>query len=78
MREGSDRIYLRLDWAFANSDWLNKFNNCRVHHVVNSTSDHCILRIIDTKALPLSQKRRFHFKALWAKQKDCHGIVEAA
>ena len=78
MREGSDRIYLCLDWAFANSDWLNKFNNYRVHHVVDSTSDHCIPRITDSRAPPPSRKHPFHFEALWAKQDNCHGIVEPA
>nr|XP_023875744.1 uncharacterized protein LOC111988195 [Quercus suber] len=78
MREGNERIYLRLDRAFANSDWLNVFPNCRVHHVVDSTSDHCILRITDSSTPAPSRKRRFHFEALWAKREDCYGIVEAA
>ena len=66
MCEGNDCVYLRLDRAFANSNWLNTFQNCRVHHVVDSTSDHCILRITDSRA-PTPSKR-----------KDCYGIVEAA
>ena len=78
MREGSDRVYLHLDRAFANSDWLNKFSNCKVHHVTDSTSDHCILRISDSNAPPPHRNRRFHFEALWAKRDDYYGIVEAA
>ncbi|XP_065629560.1 uncharacterized protein LOC136067511 [Quercus suber] len=78
MCEGNDRVYLRLDKAFANTDRLNMFHNCRVHHVVDSTSNHCILRVTDSRAPPLSQKRHFHFKALWARCEDCYGIVKAA
>ncbi|XP_023873870.2 uncharacterized protein LOC111986468 [Quercus suber] len=78
MREGNDQIYLRLDRAFANSNWFHKFSNCKVHHVTDSTSDHCFLRITDSRAPPPLRKRRFHFEAFWAKRDDCHGIVEAA
>ena len=78
MCEGNDRVYLRLDRAFANSDWLNAFQNCRAHPIVDSTLDHCILRITDSRAPALSRKCHFHFEALWAKREDCYGIVEAA
>ena len=58
------------------------FRSClkdyRVHHVVDSTSNHCILRITDSRAPAPSRKRRFHFEALWAKREDRYGIVEAA
>nr|POF02450.1 hypothetical protein CFP56_28059 [Quercus suber] len=73
-----DRIYLHLDRAFANSDWIHKFSNRKVHHVTDSTSDHYILRITDSRAPPPLRKCRFHFEVLWAKRDDCHGIVEAA
>ena len=32
LQEGSNRVYLRLDRAFANFDWLNFFGDVRVHH----------------------------------------------
>ena len=48
MQKGEDRIYLRLDKAFATTKWLNHFGNSRVHHLVKSTSDHYVLMIADT------------------------------
>ena len=47
MQEGDNRIYLRLDRAFATNDWINYFNGTRVLHLVESTSDHCALLIAD-------------------------------
>ena len=78
MRESSDRVYLRLDRAFANLDWSNKFSNCKVYHVVDSTSDHYMLRISNSIASAPRRNRRFHFEALWAKHDDCYDIVESA
>lgn len=48
MQRGENRIYLRLDRAFATTEWINRFGNFRVHHLVESTSDHCVLMIADT------------------------------
>ena len=45
MREGADMIYMRLDWALATDDWRSHFQNTRVHHLIDSTSDHCALLI---------------------------------
>ena len=77
LQEGSNRVYLRLDRALANSNWLNLFGDVRVHHQIESTSDHCFLKISDSNFSPPSRKRRFHFEALWAKRDDCHEIIEA-
>ena len=73
-------MYLRLDRAFANSNRLNLFGDVRVrvHHQIESTSDHCILKISDSSFSPPSCKRRFHFEALQAKREDCHEIIEVA
>lgn len=78
MQEDSNRIHLRLDRAFANLEWTNYFKNLRVHHLAESTSDHCLLRISDSCSLPTTRKRRFHFEAMWAKKEDCKEIIEAA
>ena len=51
MQEGDNRIYLRLDRAFATNDWINYFNGTRVLHLVESTSDHCALLIADSIAV---------------------------
>ena len=43
-----NRVYLRLDRALATNDWINMFNGTRVLHLVDSTSDHCTLLIVDS------------------------------
>lgn len=76
MQEGEDRIYLRLDRAFATTEWINHLGNSRVHHLVEPTSDHCVLMIADIA--PPSQPRQpcLHFEALWTKKDDCREVIE--
>ena len=78
MQEGSNIVYLWLDRAFANSEWLSLFKDARVHHLVKSTSDHFLLRITDSCSLPPTRKHCFHFEAMRAKREDCQEIIKAA
>ena len=78
MQSGDRRMYLRLDRAFATNDWIDKFSEVRVNHLVDSTSDHCALYVADPKAPKQSNTRRFHFEAMWAKNDECKNIIEAA
>ena len=48
MKEGSHRILLRLNRAFATSEWLKHFRDPKVHHLAKSTFDHYILTIADS------------------------------
>ena len=47
MQEGESRMYLRLDRALATPDWVDHYKDIKVHYIVNSTSDHCVLLISD-------------------------------
>ena len=51
--KGTERVYLRLDKALATCDWIEKFGDVRVHHLVDSTLDYCALFISN----PLAIKR---------------------
>ena len=64
-QEGNDRIYLRLERAFAIVDWLDYFNNIEVHHFLDTTSNHCALLLSDFITIGQRRGHRFHFKALW-------------
>ncbi|XP_030945823.1 uncharacterized protein LOC115970311 [Quercus lobata] len=75
-QEGSDRVYLRLDRAFATPDWIEHFTNVRVQHLEDTTSDHCPLLLADSHALNKRGKRGFLFEAIWTRQADCRGLVE--
>ena len=57
MQEGVGRMYLRLGRVFATSDWVDKFGEVRVQHLVNSTSNHCALYLSDPKAPKLPHAR---------------------
>ena len=47
MKGGERRMYLRLDRALATPKWIDYYKNTKVHHLVESTSDHCALLITD-------------------------------
>ena len=78
MQSGGSRMYLRLDRAFATIDWIDKFSEVKINHLVDSTSDHCVLYVVDPKAPKRSNTRRFHFEAMWARNDECKSIIEAA
>ena len=78
MKERMDRISLRLDRALATSDWLESFKSPKVHHLVESTSDHYILTITDSPPPTRKSKHHFHFEAMWVKREDCREVIEAA
>ena len=71
-------MYLRLDRAFATQSWVENYKEARVHHIVDSTSDHFALLILDSTIYQLPRRRRFHFEAMWTKKEGCRNIVEAA
>lgn len=48
MQEGVHRMYLRLDHALATQEWIDHFKDMRVHHLVESTSDHRALLITNS------------------------------
>ena len=78
MQEGASRMYLRLDRVFATSDWIDKFGEARVHHLVDSTSDHCALVLSDPKAPKLPRSHRFHFESMWIKREECKEVIKAS
>lgn len=76
MQEGDNKIYLRLDRAFANLEWTKKFWGMKVHHLVNSTSDHSPLLVSDLAIQNQTQAKRFHFETIWTKNAKCKAIIE--
>ncbi|XP_030923509.1 uncharacterized protein LOC115950456 [Quercus lobata] len=79
MQEGDSRVLLRLDRALATPEWIDHYKNVKVHHLVESTSDHCALLLTDTAVTQeLSSKRRFHFEAMWTKRAECKDIIQGA
>lgn len=44
-RMSSDETRARLDRAMTNGDWLHRFPNAQIKHMVTATSDHNLLTI---------------------------------
>ena len=79
MQKGDSRVLLRLDRALATPEWINHYKNIKVHHLVESTYDHCALLLTDAAIVQnLSTKRRFEFKAMWTKRAECKDIIQGA
>ena len=78
MQEGEDRIYVKLDRALATQNWIDIHKEARVHHIVDSTSNHLGLFVSDSLVPNHPRKCRFHFEAMWVKKKECKDIIEAA
>ena len=55
-----------------------KFEGMRVYHLVDSTSDHCALLLTTSPPHKSPNVKRFHFEALWTKNKDCREIIESS
>ena len=75
-QEGVDRVYLRLGRAFATLDWLENFCNLKVHHLMNTTSNHYPFLLTEASSLRRSRERRFHFEALWTTRADFKDVIE--
>ena len=78
MQEVENRIQLRIDRALANTEWIGKFEGVRVYHLVDSTFDHCALFLTNSPSQYASNIKRFHFEALWSKNKECRNIIESS
>ena len=77
MQEGDNKVYLRLDRALATQSWTDNYKEARVHHIVDSTSDHFASLISDFTAYQLPRRRRFHFEVIWMKKEECRDIIKA-
>ena len=76
MQEGENRMYLRLDRALATPKWIDYYKDIKVHHLVESISNHCALLITDATVQKYPNRRRFQFKAMWTKREECKDIIK--
>ena len=78
MQEGNNSISLRLDRAFATSEWVEKFGGLKVHHIADSTLDHHALLVTDSISKRYASEKHFHFEAMWAKNNDCKAVIDSS
>ena len=78
MRKGVNRIYMRLDRVLATDDWRSHFQNTRVHHLIDSTSDHCALLVSNMVVVQPPQRHCFHFEVMWTHREECKEVIQEA
>lgn len=74
-RHGRARIQLRLDRVLATVDWIEHYQNSRMFHIVESTSNHCAIFLTDQQNPPIYRNKRFHFEAAWTKYEKCKEVI---
>lgn len=76
-------IQERLDYAFANEPWLERFPGAVVNHLCRQGSDHIPLMIYRLRVEVGQDKRRTgvrpsRFETLWAEHEGCEAVVDNA
>ncbi|XP_072950995.1 uncharacterized protein [Typha angustifolia] len=68
-------MWIRLDRALGNTEWLSANPACNVQHLDRAASDHAplLLNVPLTKA---KVRRPFRFELYWMEYEECHKIVE--
>ncbi|XP_072953423.1 uncharacterized protein [Typha angustifolia] len=71
---GDNQVWVRLDIALANTDWVRKYPRSRVVHLDRSTSDHAPLLVL-VQSEPDSRRRPFRFELYWTEYQECRNII---
>ena len=48
----------------------------KVHHLIDTTSDHTPLLLAETSTISQQRKRRFHFEVIWMRRANCKDVIE--
>lgn len=72
-RQGSARVWERLDRALANSSWLQLFPSASVTHLSRIASDHCPI-LISTDVCA-QHSRIFRFEKFWTFYSSARAII---
>lgn len=66
----------RLDRGLATSSWRELIPAAKVRVLEVSTSDHLLLCIMLNKQVYMPKERRFRFKNVWIKERECRNIIQ--
>ncbi|XP_030939895.1 uncharacterized protein LOC115964782 [Quercus lobata] len=77
-RLNKGRIQLRLDKVLASVEWAENYQNARVYHIVEPTSDHCAILLTDQQHPAIQRQKRFHFEEAWTKYEKCKEVIQEA
>ncbi|XP_060212118.1 uncharacterized protein LOC132639701 [Lycium barbarum] len=70
-----NRIFSKIDWAFANGEWLDTAPTCKVHYLPEGVSDHNPAHVTLVNSKP-KQRRAFKYYNAWSTHPDFMGIVQ--
>ncbi|XP_072970033.1 uncharacterized protein [Typha angustifolia] len=71
---GERRMWIRLDRALGNTEWVSANPACKVQHLDRAASDHApLLNVPLTEA---KVRRPFRFELYWMEYVECQKIVE--
>ena len=48
----------------------------KVHHLIDTTSDHTSLLLAETSTISQQRKRRVHFEVIWIRRANCKDVIE--
>ena len=70
----------RLDKVLVSTNWAARFPQMQLHHIPNSSSDHCILVLKDVRKnnKKRCRKKLFRFEEIWLKEGTCTEVVKEA
>lgn len=78
-RLGEQWTLIILDRVVANERRIEAYLEAKVHHVLMSMSNHCLLALFLRKPRKAKlEKIRFFFKAMWTGENKCKEVIEAA
>ena len=74
------RIWVRLDRALANNEWIAKFPGTKLHHISMSSFDHSLLVLHFPQERKQTRKggKLFRFEAIWLRDPRCDEVVQEA
>ena len=62
----------------ATVEWAEYYQNARVFHIVEPSSDHYAILLTDQKHPPTQRGRTFHFEEVWTKYEKCKEVIQEA
>ncbi|KAL9232921.1 hypothetical protein vseg_007981 [Gypsophila vaccaria] len=65
-QQTTDRVYIRLDRAMGNQEWLDSFGDYMAHFHPEGLFDHCPCTIVDRKA-DFGGRRSFKYFNMWGR-----------
>ncbi|XP_072980120.1 uncharacterized protein [Typha angustifolia] len=74
-KKGTRRMWIRLDRAMGNTEWMSEHPACKVQHLDQGASDHAPL-LLNVPVMTTRGKRPFRFELYWMEYEECQNIMK--